>query len=391
MASPPPPSLPRYGESSLADLVPSVLAALGVEDSNTLRLAPMRNAVILLVDGLGWNALHTHPDEAPFLTSAARRPESRCLTAPFPATTAASLGSLGTGLAPGEHGLVGYTFSVPGHERPLNALTWRLYGSGPAVDLRQEFSPEHAQPAATRLERAAAVGIDVVRLGPPELERTPLSRAALRGGRYVATHSLGDLAAMAMQTASAGARLVLAYHGALDTTGHARGVRSEAWALELSNVDQLADRMVDGLPRGSALIVTGDHGMVDLREEERLDVSEVTALVTGVRALGGEARARHVYVRRGAVDDVVAAWNETVGDRMWIRSREQAIEEGWFGPRVADTVRMRIGDVVAAAFGSVGIVQRTVDPGQAHYVGHHGSMTAAEQLVPALVSRTERP
>jgi Type I phosphodiesterase / nucleotide pyrophosphatase len=387
MAPYPPPSLPRYGESSLADLVASVLAALGLEASNVLRLAPMRAAVILLVDGLGWDALHRYPDEAPFLTSAAQHPESRSLTAPFPATTATSLGSIGTGLAPGEHGLVGYTFAVPAHERPLNTLTWRLYGSGPPIDLRQEFRPEQVQPSATWLERAAAVGIDVVRLGPPELERSPLSRAVLRGGRYVATHSLGDLAATTMQTIAAGARFVLAYHAALDTTGHTRGVQSEAWALELSNVDTLAASLADRLPSGSALIVTGDHGMVDLSEDERLDVSELPALMEAVKALGGEARARHVYVRRGAADDVLASWQETLGDLMWLRSREQAIAEGWFGPRVADAARPRIGDVVAAAFGAVGIVQHTVDPGQAHYVGHHGSMTAAEQLVPALVTR----
>jgi Type I phosphodiesterase / nucleotide pyrophosphatase len=387
MATDPPPSLPRYGEASLAELAPSVVAALGLDAPNPLNLRSMRAAIILLVDGLGWHLLRKHPNEAPFLTSAAAHPETRQLTAPFPATTATSLGSFGTGLAPGEHGLVGYTFAVPTHARPMNALTWRLYGSGPVVDLRNEFRPEEAQPSVTWLQRVEAAGAGVVRLGPPELERTPLSRAALRGGRYVATHSLGDLAAIAPQTLTAGARFLLAYHGSLDTTGHVRGVESEAWALELSNVDTLAQRLAERLPAGAALIVTGDHGMIDLTEDERLDVSEVPALVDGVQSLGGEARARHVYVRSGAGEDVLATWRETLHDRMWACSRDEAIAEGWFGPRVSDAVRPRIGDVVAAAFGAVGIVQRVVDPSQSNNLGHHGSMTAAEQLVPALVIR----
>jgi hypothetical protein len=69
---------------------------------------------------------------------------------------------------------------------------------------------------------------------------------------------------------------------------------------------------------------------------------------------------------------------------MWVVSGEEAVDGGWFGPRVEDRVRPRIGDVVAAAHGSVGVFQRDVDPLQAMLVGHHGSMTSAEQLVPLL-------
>ena len=73
---------------------------------------------------------------------------------------------------------------------------------------------------------------------------------------------------------------------------------------------------------------------------------------------------------------------------MWIWEREEAIATGIFGPRVTDRARERIGDLVAAAFGRIGIVQRDVDPAQARLNGHHGSLTAAEQLVPFLVYRS---
>ena len=66
-------------------------------------------------------------------------------------------------------------------------------------------------------------------------------------------------------------------------------------------------------------------------------------------------------------------------------TRDEAIEAGWFGARVADTVRPRIGDVVAAARGSAAMVRRAVEPGESALIGHHGSLTPAEQLVPLLV------
>src|SRR5690606_18718826 len=97
---------PAYGRASLADVMPSVLASLGVEgERNVLQLPPSRRTVLLLVDGLGAVLLRQHTDQAPFLSS---RQATRSLTTGFPATTVTSLASLGTGREPGVHGLTGY-------------------------------------------------------------------------------------------------------------------------------------------------------------------------------------------------------------------------------------------------------------------------------------------
>jgi len=210
----------------------------------------------------------------------------------------------------------------------------------------------------------------------------------LRGGSYRSAVSLGDLGGEAAQALTAARRaLVYAYHRDLDITGHARGVGSLSWRLQLRFIDDLVERLVPWLPRTSLLVVTGDHGMVDLAPEDLVDLDEHAELAAGVRLLTGEARARHVHTVKGADRDVLEVWQALAGDRMWVASREQAVAGGWFGPRVLDRVRERIGDVVAAAWGRVGIVQRAIDPGQTTMVGHHGSMTDAEQLVPLLLKQ----
>jgi hypothetical protein len=127
--------------------------------------------------------------------------------------------------------------------------------------------------------------------------------------------------------------------------------------------------------------------MVDLTPEQRVDLDERRDLSHGVRIMAGEGRARYLYTQHGAEQDVLDTWRAALGDRMWIITREEAIEAGWFGPTVSDDARGRIGDVIAAAFGPIGIFQRSVDPGQAGLVGHHGSLTPEEQLVPLLVVR----
>ena len=103
-------------------------------------------------------------------------------------------------------------------------------------------------------------------------------------------------------------------------------------------------------------------------------------------AIGGEPRARHVYIEDGAGDAVLAAWRETLADRAWVASRDEAIAAGWFGGRVRDDVRSRIGDVVAAARGTATMVRRTVEPLESSLIGHHGSLTSAEQSIPLLLA-----
>ncbi|HJQ18697.1 MAG TPA: alkaline phosphatase family protein, partial [Gemmatimonadaceae bacterium] len=171
-----------------------------------------------------------------------------------------------------------------------------------------------------------------------------------------------------------------AYHSQLDQMGHLYGPGSPAWLLQLRQVDRLVESIVESLPPGRLLAVVADHGMVAIADS--LDLDATPELRDGVRALGGEPRARHVYTEDGAADDVLAAWRARVGDRAWVAGRDEAIEAGWFGPRVSDRVRPRIGDVVAAAQGEFGMLRRSAEPLESSLIGHHGSLTTAEQLVP---------
>jgi hypothetical protein len=347
----------------------------------------MPGACVLVIDGLGWKLLEAHAEHAPFLAEAARGRESRFITAGFPATTSASLGSLGTGLPPGEHGLVGYTVALPGFDRAMNLLQWELYGIGPPGDLRDVAVPEEFQPHPTVAERAALAGVEMTMIGPSAHAGSGLTRAILRGGRYVGADTLQDLVLTVRLALDEGRTSVYAYHPFLDTYGHLRGQGSEEWCGYLSQVDAAAGAIAEAMPPGFALVVTADHGMVNIEAEDKVDVADVPELMEGVRVLAGEARARHVVADAGAEADVLATWTEVMGGRMWVVTRQEAVEAGWFGPRVEDRVLERMGHVIAAARVPIGVFQREVDPLQAGLVGHHGSLTEVEQLVPFIVVR----
>jgi len=133
--------------------------------------------------------------------------------------------------------------------------------------------------------------------------------------------------------------------------------------------------------------VVADHGMVAVESQEIVDIDATGALLDAVQDIGGEPRARHVYVADGAADSVLAAWRETLADRAWVVSRDEAIAAGWFGDRVSDEAHTRIGDIVAAARRSAAMVRRTVEPLESSLIGHHGSLTSAEQRVPLLLAQ----
>lgn len=365
----PAPVLPRYGVGSLSEVLPSAVAALGNGQFNPLQLPPARSYVVFLVDGLGHSLLHEHADEAPYLSSLLGDP----LTSGVPSTTATSITSLGTGLPPGAHGMVGFTSRIPGTNRLLDALRW---------DSRVD--PREWQPHPTAFEAARGAGVTATVVSKRSFKGSGLTEASQRGAEYVGADTVGERISGAARAADEPTSLTYLYEGELDATGHRRGCGSWAWRHQLAVVDMAAARLREALPPGTCLVVTGDHGMVDVALEARVDVDAEPDLLDGVDLFGGEARFRHLYCRNGAVPDVTARWQQRLGDAALVCGRDEAIAAGWFG-EVEHQVRPRLGDVMVASLDELAVVSSSRFPHEATLLGLHGSLTAAEMLVPLLV------
>jgi hypothetical protein len=269
--------------------------------------------------------------------------------------------------------MFGYQVAVPGANRLLNGLRWP-----------DDIDPAAWQPRPTVFQRAAEAGIAAVYVAQRRLRDTGLSRAVFRAPEFRAASSPGALAYETLAALQESERImVTAYHGQLDEIGHRYGAASEAWTFQLAHVDRIAEHIAGSLPPDTMLYVTADHGMVDVAADDRIDFDDTPELSEGVALLGGDARARHVYAEPGAAGDVLARWQEVLGDRAWVVSREEAIKDGWFGPVDTDQAP-RIGDVVAAAAGGGAVVATLGEPLESRMIGMHGSLTAAEQLVPLL-------
>lgn len=374
------PVIPRYDDSSLGAVLPGVARALGdTTDLPAVDLPSASKVCVVIVDGLGRQLLEQEPASAPFLTSLLH--EGRTLTAGCPSTTATSMGSFGTGLPPGRHGLVGYEVMDPDRGELLNELRW-----DPATD------PVTWQPYPTMFQSLVTSGVRVVQIGNPEFAGSGLTTAALRGGEFVGAKRLRSRVEIAVDALSGSGRsLVYLYWGEVDGAGHVFGWRSREWRRALRSADREFERLASRVPAGTLLLFTADHGMLDVPHSDQLDLAFSKELCAGVDVLGGEGRFAQVYCERGSgpeeVATVAARYANVIGDRAWVRTRDQAVAAGWFGP-VDDRVLRRIGDVIVAGIGPFTLVDsRTARPQVLKLIGQHGSLTAAEQLVPLLALR----
>jgi hypothetical protein len=366
----------KTGRPHLTDVMTSCLAALS-GSANSLALPDVDRAVVVLIDGLGTSVLKARAGHARALVK--RLDATSSIESGFPTTTAAALASLTTGVQPGEHGMIGYSVRDSANDRVVKQLSgW---------DSRMD--PLSWQPIPTVFERAQLAGFSAAVIGPARYRSTGFTTAVLRGAEYLAGASVADRVDQAERWLRTTGRRGIAYLYVpeLDSAGHAHGSQSHEWTDKLETVDGAIAELDRLLRPREGMLVTGDHGMIDIPMTSHIYIDRVPALVDGVRFIAGEPRCLQLYVEPDAsaqrTESLLAAWRNVEGDRAWIVSRDEAIDAGWFGA-VREAVLPRIGDVIVAARKNVAYYDGRA-PSTAHpMIGQHGSWTPEEIQVPLL-------
>ncbi|MGH8904395.1 MAG: alkaline phosphatase family protein [Egibacteraceae bacterium] len=357
------PLRPDYDGVWVGALVP---ALLGGELSPWLpeAAATARSVVLLVLDGLGWSAIERQREALPTLAGMEGGP----ITAVAPSTTAAALTSISTGLAPAQHGMVGYRIRVSGVV--LNVLRWKA-AEGSAPD------PVRVQPVPPFLGRKVPV---VTRA---DFRDSGFTAVHLRGGEFVGWQTIAILVEHVRRLVAAGQRFVYAYYDGVDKVAHAYGLANGFMAAELAEIDRLVGVLLDRLPGDCALLVTADHGQVAAGKGDFLGLGGIHQLIA---AYSGEARFRSLHAVSGATGELLAAAREQFSDVAWVFSRDELFDDGWLGDGATAEIRHRMGDVVLAARAGVAFADPTA-PHESRLVAHHGSLTRDEMLVPLLAAR----
>lgn len=372
---------------SLTQVFPSLAASLGANFENALQLPRARSAILLLVDGLGLEQLEQYAAHAPFLRSKLKQqPAAQTeMSAVYPSTTAAGLSSLGTGLGPGQHGLIGYDVYDPQRQVVINQLGGWDERTDPIA-----WQPNPTIFDILNVQREAGDhAIEPITVSLPAFEDSALTRAALRGPRFIGEIDMAKRFNQAAREAQRPGALIYLYVNELDKIGHARGPGSAQWLEVLEELDFNIRRLNRKLAPDTLAAVTGDHGMIEVKQEDRIDFSVYGELIEHIAHTAGEPRMVQLHFASHTTAEQRAAtkhaWHQHFSDRTWIVTRDEAIAAGWFGD-VADHVRPRIGDLIVTGYEPIALYDaRRAAPHSFDMVGHHGAPTPAEVRVPWLV------
>lgn len=356
--------VPDYGGGCVTELIPALLGSDEPEGAIVApEVADAASVVVLVLDGLGWNQLQERAAIAPTLAGLAGGP----ITTVAPSTTATALTSICTGTTPGVHGVVGYRIDVAGDV--LNALRWTT----PRGDARERIVPADFQPEPAFLGQRPVV---VTMAG---FEGTGFTMAHLADVRHRGWHTLPGIAVNVRQAVAGGEPFVYAYYDGIDKTAHVYGF-GEHYDAELAACDRMVSDLMMSLPRGTALVITADHGIVDCTGRS---VALDERLLRHIDRQSGEARFRWLHAEPGHARDLAIEAAEFHGDTAWVRTVDEVIDDGWFGPTVRDEARARLGDVAIVAKEQWYFLDPADSP-RVQLAGRHGSLTPDEMYVPLL-------
>lgn len=343
---------------------------------NRLNLPSANSACVVLVDGLGSFNLKANAGHAPFLAKQLDRDGSTHCG--FPSTTAASIASFGTGLAAGQHGIIGYQVVNPSDGKVFNLLT----GWGVGAD------PKSWQPNPTVNELALAAGVEAVVIGPPEYDGSGFSVASMRGAKYLAAKTYEDRIALAKKVLASKQRtLIYLYFPELDQRAHSFGVDSSQWREKLEDLDASIKGLASSLTKSTGLLLTADHGIIDVARDKHIYLDEYAEQLTGLTAVGGDPRVLFLYFAQShaeEIDSKAAALQESIGSSVRALTKGQVIASGWYG-EVSAAAAERMPEIFLVSIGAWALYHRDhAKPKSLNMIGQHGSISAEELTVPLL-------
>jgi hypothetical protein len=362
----------------LSQILPSIFSGLNLLDTQDFAgcgESPTGRELLFLIDGFGADVLVQYAEYAPTLTALTL---AHSVETSFPSTTSTSLATLTTGSMPGAHGMMGYTVRVPRSSgRVLNSLKWD-----------ERVDPQIWQPVPTLFERAANAGITVTHVAAKRYEETGFTRAVFRGAHYRGANITSDLVGETVTALKSTPSFVYLYVNDLDSAGHSDGVGSEKWIAALSSIDAMVAQLIEKLPKGVRIWITADHGMINV--EEKIVMGVENSLLEGIATVAGEPRMRHLYLAQDADlaprAEVIARWQETLGAKVKMHTREGAIAAGLFGGEVTLDASERIGDIIAIAQENLVLLDPERAEKEGAMVGHHGGDSDTESTVPLLTT-----
>lgn len=373
--------LPNYKDGSIVNLMASIIRSRGgnslYKDLKCLSHKDLdsKNVVIMVIDGLGYEYLMKRKDS--FLAKNMKQK----ITSVFPSTTASAITTFLTGLAPKEHAVTGWYMFLK--EVGLICLPLRF---------TSKLTGEH-------LDKYGVDASDVFNVGPFRLKdkRVIVLHKAFLASEYNSMMNKGSLLTylsldgffrqMRKAISLRGRKLVYAYWGDLDSIIHRKGNNSKEAENHFREIDKGVAELAKKLEgTGTTLIVTSDHGLIDIHPQKRVLLSKHPKLDECLSMpLSGETRVRYCYVHPDRAKDFENYVKKNLSKVCWMYKSKDLVKKGWFGLFEANPKLMdRIGDYVLVMKDNHGFKDDLTVKKKSKLATHCG-VTKEEMFVPLIV------
>jgi len=360
----PPKSLGRLGDV----LISALHCVQGA--SNPLGLSSKRSVCVILVDGLGTQNLSQAGGHARFLNSQ----KSAAASSWFPATTSSSITSFATGKHPAEIGFLGYQVFNRASGVPMNLLSgWDSFEAGMEYQSQKTIS-----------ELATESGIDLNVVGPRSYEHSGFTGATMRSANYHGQDNIADRFKTALELlADSERKVIFLYVPELDQIAHSQGSTSTHWLNQLEELDSLLSAFIAKVPKQSGVVLTADHGVIDIKRENHIFLDELLDLEE-LDFVGGDTRAPFIYFKAGVdVSAKKAQLEIQLQGISYVASPADLVSAGyWVTTEGWNHIQP---DLVLIARKEVAFYHRSFAKRKSlEMVGHHGSITAQEMSIPLI-------
>lgn len=378
--------LPDYKGGSIVNLMSSLMKALGSDSPYApLNILPSEElkdfdtVILLVIDGLGYDFLTTHGTGGILCENL-----KGSMTSVFPATTATAVTTFTTGVAPQQHAITGWFVYLKEIGTVTTILPFRSRSGSISID--KMVPPTRIFDSEPFFNKITCDSYYIIDGGLVDsCYTTALAGRAQRVPYYTIDDFFEQLRKCIEKPNS---KYIYAYWSRLDAISHEYGTTSERVFSHFRELHDNLDAFSDSLDgTNTILLITADHGLVDIPREGVIHVKEHPEFVQTLSLpVCGEPRTAYCYVHPARTVDFENYVQEHFGNFCTLYKTEELVKKNAFGlfePHQA--LSDRTGDYVLVMDRSHVLRHFIAGEREYNFVGYHAGATRDEMLVPLIV------
>lgn len=379
-------SFPDYHGGSLVNLMASLRERFGDRHGDyvplkttQLDLAGYDQIVLLVIDGLGFH----------YLQESKSWLKHHCLqdmTSVFPSTTAASITTFLTGVAPQQHGLTGWFTYLSELQQVTTVLPFTPRGGHDLLSEQgHDIGKLYGHPIF--FDQLSCESFVV---SPHWILKSDFNRAHTGKANTLGYDTLEEMCAAITHLLTSGTRqkYIYAYWPEFDHLSHVHGNGSQQVKQHFAQLSTALDRMLkQSRGRRSLILITADHGFIDTTPDKMITVNDHPRMHECLRQpLCGEPRTAYCYLHPDKQEQFCDYVSNEFSDQLELMDSQSLIEQGVFGlgePH-PDLIN-RVGDVTLIMKDNYVVKDWLESEKRFFHYGVHGGVSDLEMYVPLVV------